>query len=161
MAVHSLVVWVSVTSSQHFPQQQSLYSFVSHKERVKRNPCKAGCTLLSLWQSVKRRLLLVCRDPEVFHHLPAPALRGRVGSLPCEGGQLIKVTGTQIPPGVRSRDPEHGPETRFIEKKTSVISKVLWGLRVALTWIGPHILSVSDGNLISPVMCRLEFSSMI
>ena len=34
-------------------------------------------------------------------------------------------------------------------------------MRVALTWTGPHILSVSDRNLISPIMCILKSPSMV
>lgn len=55
-------------------------------------------------------LVVVSRDPEIFHHLPASALRGRVGTLSSEGGQIIEVTRAQISSGVWGRDPQHGPE---------------------------------------------------
>lgn len=64
-----------------------------------------------LWGSC--RSFLLGGDPEVFHHLPASALRGRVRTVPCEGGQLVEVTRTQVPPSVRGRHPEHGPGKRW------------------------------------------------
>lgn len=60
-------------------------------------------------------LFLVSWDPKIFHHLPASALRGKVRTVPHEGGQLIEVAWTQVPPCVGGRDPEHGPEEKMKE----------------------------------------------
>lgn len=57
-------------------------------------------------------LVVVSRDPEIFHHLPAPALGGSFGALTPEGGQIVEVTRALVPPGARGRDPEHGPGKR-------------------------------------------------
>ena len=59
-----------------------------------------------------RSSLLVGRDPEVFHHLPASARRGGVWSLPSKGRQFIEVTWPKISPSIWGRDPEHGPENK-------------------------------------------------
>lgn len=107
-----LEVWVSAMSSQ-FSSQSIETNLPAIMTKQVRFPSPL------LWQNVNCRLFLICRDPEVFHHLPAPALRGRVRSLPSEGRQLIEVTRALIPPRVRGRDPEHGPEKRSSQKWVS------------------------------------------
>lgn len=60
-----------------------------------------------------RLSVLVRGDPEVVHHLPAPALRSGARSLSSsEGGKLIEVTGARISARLRGRDPQHGPDER-------------------------------------------------
>lgn len=104
-------------SSHHFLHQQPSHTSVPHQDlQQTKSLLPAIMTERGrfrpslLCQSGNCRLFLVGRDPKVFHHLPAPALRGRVGAVSCEGRQLIEVTRTQIPPRVWGRDPEHGPE---------------------------------------------------
>lgn len=53
---------------------------------------------------------MVSRDPKIFHHLPVPALGASFGTLALKGGQIVEVTRALVPPEVRGRDPEHGPE---------------------------------------------------
>lgn len=65
---------------------------------------------LYVW--LKLILVVVSRDPVIFHHLPASAsaLWGRVEALSSEGGQIVEVSRAQIPSDVWGGDPEHGPE---------------------------------------------------
>ncbi|KAA8590358.1 hypothetical protein FQN60_014292 [Etheostoma spectabile] len=65
-------------------------------------------------------------DPEVFHHLPASAWRGRVRPLSSKGGQLIEVTRAQIPP----------PETLGRSLLPLLLSQTPLGLGLLLSLVG-------------------------
>lgn len=73
-------------------------------------------------KSTSQILVVVSRDPEVFHHLPAPALWGSFGTWAPKGGQIVEVTRALVPPEVWGRDPEHGPEKSPLEPSSFIVN---------------------------------------